>query len=429
MALQGKKLLVLGGGAASYDLVKMARGMGVYTIVTDNAPVPGVAKQIADEMAMISTADIDELVAFVKEKKIDGVFTGPSEFNLRNVIRVCEKAGLPCYADMQTWNNCANKDVFKQFCRDYGVTCIPEYKISEHSTDEELQAVEYPIIVKPVDSCSSAGITTCRAWTEVRQACQYARSNSIRGEIVVEKYIENDCRICTARYVVKDGKFTLCFVVDDYCVTQAGTPFNVSNSSPSIYTKYYLDHVDAPMRKMLYAMGIRNGVTSIQTLPYKGELYSMEMCFRMAGGMMFKVMEPLNGVNDMKMMIRYALGEEIFTDADIAKIRLLDNPRFCGQVATIIDPGKIARIEGVEECKKLPCVTDILYSYHVGDTVPEKARNTLGQQLLRHTIIAGSREEYVETVKKIQSLVRVYNEEGQPMHTMAFDLERMNWQI
>ena len=429
MSLLGKKLLILGGSSATYDMVKMAKAMGVYTIVTDNDPKPGVAKQIADEIAMISTADIDGLVEFVKARNIDGVFTGPSEFNLRNVIRVCEKAGLPCYADMQTWNNCANKDDFKRFCREYGVDCIPEYDISEDSTDAELQAIDYPVIVKPVDSCSSAGITICRDWTTVRDACKYARSNSIRGVIIVEKYIENDCRICTARYIVKDGKFTLCFVVDDFCVTQAGNPFNVSNCSPSIYTKYYLDNVDEKMQKMLYAMGIRNGVTSIQTLPYKGKLYSMEMCFRIAGGMMFKVMEPLNGVNDMKMMLRYALGEEIFTEEDTKNIRLLDNPRFCGQVASIVNPGKIARIEGVEACKELPCVTDILYYYHEGDEVPEKVRNTLGQQLLRHTIIANSREEYRETVRQIQELVKAYDVNGEPMHTMAFDLNRMDWQI
>lgn len=429
MKLEGKRLLVLGGGMASYDLVRVAKSMGIYTIVTDNAVENGAAKQIADEVADVSTADIDALIALAREKQVDGVFSGPSEFNLRNVIRVCEKAGYPCYSNMQTWNNCANKDSFKQFCRDYGVNCVPEFSVSEDSDEESLKAVDFPVIVKPVDSCSSAGITICRDWTTLRDACKYARSNSIRGEIIIEKYIENDCRLCTVSYLFKDGVPTLYFVMDEYCVTEAANPFNVACISPSIYTEYYLENMDKNVQKMLMGMGIRNGTAFIQTLPYQGKLYFMEMGFRMDGGMMFKLMEPQQGINDLKMLIRYAVGGEICSDEELKNIRLLDNPISCGQVSIIVNPGKIARIEGVEESVKLPCVTDILPYYRVGDTVPEHVRNTLGQKILRYTIIANSAEEYVETVKRIQSLVRVFDDKGQPMQTMAFDVERMNWQI
>ena len=38
MDLKGKKLLVLGGTTASLDLVRNAKEMGVYTIVTDDCP-------------------------------------------------------------------------------------------------------------------------------------------------------------------------------------------------------------------------------------------------------------------------------------------------------------------------------------------------------------------------------------------------------
>ena len=92
--VKGKKLLVLGGTAASYDLVRQAKEMGAYTVVVDDRPT-GVAKEIADEAAIISTTDIDALAAFVKEKNIDGVFCSPSEFQIRNTMQVCKKLGLP----------------------------------------------------------------------------------------------------------------------------------------------------------------------------------------------------------------------------------------------------------------------------------------------------------------------------------------------
>ena len=58
MNMAGKRLLMLGGTVSTYDFVKMAQEMGVYTIVTDNNPEPGPAKQIADEIAMVSTDDM-----------------------------------------------------------------------------------------------------------------------------------------------------------------------------------------------------------------------------------------------------------------------------------------------------------------------------------------------------------------------------------
>ena len=138
--LTGKKLIILGGTSASYDLVRNAKEMGIYTIVTDpNAT--GVAKEIADETAMVSTADIEGLVALAKERGVDGIFCGPSEFNLRNVIRASAEAGLPCYTTMEVWDRCANKDVFKSYCREYGVDCTPEYDVTRETTREELEKI------------------------------------------------------------------------------------------------------------------------------------------------------------------------------------------------------------------------------------------------------------------------------------------------
>ena len=146
MGVTGKHLLVLGGTSASLDLVKQARLMGVRTLVTDEADVSvRPAKQLADACASVSTTDYDALAALIREKHIDGVFCGPSEFNIRNMINLCERAHIRCYADSETWNRCANKDVFKRYCREYGVDCTPEFGVDENSSDEELKALSYPV--------------------------------------------------------------------------------------------------------------------------------------------------------------------------------------------------------------------------------------------------------------------------------------------
>ena len=89
---KGKRLLIL-GGTSGKDIVAQAKRMGVYTIVADLEDV-NAAKRIADEGVIISTTDTDSLMSLIKEKHIDGVFSGPSEFNIQQVMKVCNSVGI-----------------------------------------------------------------------------------------------------------------------------------------------------------------------------------------------------------------------------------------------------------------------------------------------------------------------------------------------
>ena len=428
MSVQGKRLLVLGGTSASLDLVKQAKKLGVYTIVTDESPVEErVAKQIADECAMVSTSDMEGLAALVREKRIDGVFCGPSEFNIQNMIELCEKTGLRCYADSETWRRCANKDVFKQFCREYGVDCTPEYDVSEDSSDAALQALDYPIIVKPVDGSSSAGITTCRDWTTVREACVYARKASKSGKIIVEKFIENSGEIFSASYLLKDGKAYPYLIRDTYIVDPVHRKTLISGFSfmPSHLQDYYLRSMNEKVGKMLYGMGLRNGLAFFQALPYKGKIYFHEMGFRLSGGLIFKITEPLCHINDMQMMIRFALGEEICSDEEVRAIDVNCSGKIGAKLMVPLEVGTIREIVGLEELLKIPCVENFIQYYHVGDEVTPKVIGTLSQHFGRFTLLGDTREEIFETVEQIQRELRVYGTDGKLMNDMPFDLNRV----
>ena len=68
---QNKRLLLLGTSISSIEIVNYAKLEGAYVIVTDYLPTEkSAAKKLADETAMISTTDIDALIAFAKENNI-----------------------------------------------------------------------------------------------------------------------------------------------------------------------------------------------------------------------------------------------------------------------------------------------------------------------------------------------------------------------
>lgn len=425
--LKGKRLLVLGGTSASLDIVKNAKEMGVYTIVTDDQ-TSGVAKAIADETAMVSTTDMEGLCRLVKERNVDGAFCGPSEFNLRNLIRLCELAGLPCYTNMEVWDRCANKDVFKEYCRMYDVDCTPEYEITEETSDEELAKIDYPIILKPVDGCSSKGITVCRDMHEVRSAYQKAMDASTCKRIIAEKYIENDGEIFSVRYLLRDGEAYPYFNMDTYVADPVKRTSLISafTYAPSKYATYYMEHMDKNVRRMLKGMGLKNGTAFIQSLPYKGKIYFHEMGYRLSGGMIFKLTNPLVGVNDMKMMIRTALGGVTVTDEDIASLDVNSMKHIGAQLMIPLNAGKIAKIEGLEVLKEISNVTDFIQYYQEGQSVEPSYIGTLQQHFGRVTLVADSEEEIIEAVNRIQKEILITDTEGNNMRELIFDISRMN---
>ena len=427
MNMNGKKLIILGGTSASLDLVKNAKAMGIYTIVTDpNAT--GVAKEIADETATVSTADIEGIVALAKEKNADGIFCGPSEFNLRNVIKACEVAKLPCYTTMDVWDKCANKDVFKSYCREYNVDCTPEYDITLDTPESELEKIDYPIIIKPVDGCSSAGITVCNSVKDVKAALEKAYAASKSKKIIAEKYIDNGGELFSVRYMLRDGEAYPYFIMDTYVADPIHRTSLISayTHAPSKYYSYYMENMDMNVRKMLKGMGLKNGSAFIQSLPYKGKIYFHEMGYRLSGGMIFKLTEPLTHVHDMKVMLRYAVGGGSITPEEAAKIDLLCGGKIGGQLMLPLSVGTIGKIEGLEIIRETCEVVDYLQYYNVGDKIEQKVIGTLGQHFGRITFIVDSHEKELELIKKFQDVIRIYDTDGNRMNNLQFDVSRFD---
>lgn len=426
MGIQGKRLLVLGGTSASLNVVKEAHKMGMYVIVTDMEE-SGVSKEIADESYRISTIDIEGLKKLIKEKNIDGVFCGPSEFNLVNVLNVCKAAGLPFYATREQWDICSNKANFKELCRSYGVPCVPEYGLTGELCEEALARIEYPVILKPVDGCSSKGISVCSSKDQVEDAFKKALSYSESKKVILEKYIQNKGVGVSARYIVSDGDVRLSLMGDRYVLdpVERSALITALIIYPSKYTKDYIEHVDAKVSRMFQGIGIQNASLFMQALPEAGNLYFHEMGLRLSGGLTYEITGPANGINDMQMMIRYAVGETFCTAEEKKRI----DPYLGGKCAAIfsvaVKPGVIGKIEGLSEIFEKIDITSFSQYYQLGDSIDAHNIGTTMQFLARFKFFTDSRKKVKETVDFIQNTLRVTDTDGKDMIDRPFDTKRI----
>ena len=405
--LKGKKLLLLGGKAATVNVVQLAKKMGIETYVT-GIQEGGQAKEIADHTLIVGSEEHEKLIDYIHANHINGVMTGSAEFQIQQMIKLCKKAGLPCYATEEQWNATQDKRNFKDLCKKYGVPGVPEY-----SVDEELSDSDFPVIVKPVDGCSSIGISVCRNNDELRDAKKKALEASEAKKIIIERYIENGGLTHVIKYVVVDGKFYMEIMGDRYVLNNG--LITAITFFPSKNTDLYLNTIDSKVKDMFLSIGFNNGVFFFQALPDGANIYVYEMGLRTGGGMTYKITEAACGNNDLEMLINYALTGKMCNDSDVQTINPYLNGKQAASLALPLIPGTISKVIGMDVIPNIEGVVNFTHFCDVGDAILPKHINTLSQLFGRIMVVRNSKKELFESLKTIRDNISVLDVDGNEM--------------
>lgn len=299
------KILILGANQTECFVVKRAKELGYYTIVTDNNidRTNSPAKDIADESWDISWSDIDSLAEKCRQEKVDGIIAGFSEFRVENQIRLCERLNLPCPITIEQLNITRDKNKFKAECVKYNIPLVPEY--SEESALDNL-----PVIVKPVDRAGSIGINVAYTKSELSDACQIAREASPTNSIIIEKYMSG-CIKFDVYYVIQEGKISLigssdtlmCPPNKGHEVLQAAWLF------PSRYENAFKSKCNSQVESFIKGIGIRNGYITISAFVDGYEnFFVFETGFRLSGELSFMYSEQAYGINYIDFLLSYSVG-------------------------------------------------------------------------------------------------------------------------
>lgn len=404
----GKKLLILGGRPiGSNEIVRRAKSMGAYTIVTDYLPSENSpAKHIADEAWDISTADIDVLAQMVKEHHIDGVFTGVNEFNIMKMIALCEKTGLPCYCSSEQWDLLQNKAHFKSLCREYDIPVTKEYCVE--SVDEiDTIAIDYPVITKPMDGSGSRGFAICNNGEELAAAFPRAAKFSATGRVLVEQYM-NYKESVIINYVIVNGEAFYCGMSDKLSkkVSENGSPIMAFQYYSSQDEATYLRDLDEKARKMLGSLGFTCGVFWIEAFNDHGKFTFNEMGVRFGGSLTYLPVEHLYGFSQLDMLIEYALSgkNELRFPAEQTAPK---NKVYC-IFPVHVKNGLIQRVEGLNELEAREELVKIVPVHHIGDTIEDWGS---AQQVFAYIhFVVDSRNDAPEFAKWIMEHLHIYDE-------------------
>lgn len=403
-----QKLLIIGCSTGTEEALEYARKKGIYTIITDyNPPEIAPLKKVSNEYWMVDAAQIDKLEKKCREKKITGVFVATSEFCLDTAKELCTRLNLPFFASEEGWKCARNKQLFKKHCEECNIDTPRVWYVGNELTQELLEGINYPVIVKPIDSCAQQGINICENERELCNGFKKALGKSTLEKVMVEEYIVGE--EIASFYYFFNGEVILSELDDLVYMKINGRNDFVFVKNYSKYMKEYLERSEPGIRRLFQHMDCRNGTAYLQGIRKNGKIYFIEMGYRLDGIGSWKRNEMSNCYSSIRLLVDIAVGD---IPQDIPKDfgQKLHPDRPAGTYLLWARPGKIARIEGVDIVKQMKNVNIILDRFRIGDEVPQMV--SMHQIAFCICMVAEKKRELKEYVRRINDVLHIYDEKG-----------------
>ena len=397
-----RRMLLLGGTNCAYEIKEYADEHDI-TLVATGKYKDTLLKRISAESCDVDAIDVDGLVGLIRDKHIDAIFTGCNEDVIPAALEAAVRTGLPHYCDFSQWDMCMNKAHFKELCVKNGVPTARRYDL------ENLDEIEnFPVVVKPADSCGSQGFAVCNDIDEIRAAAERAVRFSRTSSVLVEEFVPCDAVII--HYTLINGEVWFTGMSDKTSKRLGGTGSSVMALQlfPSRHTESYLKKLDGRVRAMFKSIGMHDGAVWIEAFASEeGDFKFNEMGYRFGGSMTFHPVRYFYGVDQLELMIEYALHGRIENVPAVTPRKVDKN--YC-ILPLHVEACTIAKVTGEDELRAMPEVYAYVPIHGEGDTV--KKTGTVSQVFCYLHVLYSDTEELKNTLGRIVNTLKVYDAEG-----------------
>lgn len=398
-----KKILLLGGSRYIIPVIEKIHKLGHYVITCDYLP-NNVAHKYSDEYYNISIIDKEKVLDLAKELNIDGIMSFACDPGVLTAAYVAEKMGLPFQGSYKSTAILQDKGKFRRFLWDNGFNC-PHSK-RYHDIQDALLDVDYftwPVIVKPVDSAGSKGVSRVDDKNCLVKAIEYALSESHNGYFIIEDFITFKGYHSSADCFTVDGELVFCTYSDQLFDKDADNPYTPAYIIwPSTMATDAQRYLTKEIQRLMRLLNMRTGIYNIEScVGIDGKPYIMEVSPRGGGCKIAEIQQLATGIDLIEAEVKSALGQEI-TD--------LKTPKFDGVWCEMVIHNTCGKAGVFKELvidkdvrKKYLKVIDM--ATQSGDYVETftGANKALGDMFLRF----GSREECDKIISKVDEWLRI----------------------
>ena len=297
--MKPKKLMLLGGLRYLLPVIEEAHKLGVHVITADYLP-DNIAHKYSDEYCNVSIIDKEAVLKAAQELEIDGILSHAVDPGVVSAAYVAEQMGLPFQCSYKAACILQDKSLFRKFLADNGFNC-PHAK-GYNNVEDALKDVDYfewPVIVKPVDSAGSKGVTKVEDPKDLPQAIEIALASSISKNFIIEDFLEKDGFSAGSESFVVDGKLLYNGFYDQYFNNEASNPYTPSAEVwPSIMKREYQEEIKDELQRLISLLGITTGLFNVECRVCKnGKAYLMEVSPRAGGNRLAEMLNYAADVN------------------------------------------------------------------------------------------------------------------------------------
>lgn len=306
-----KRLLMLGGAISQLSAIKKAREMGYYIIMCDAAMEPP-GKNYADEYYQICITEKKAILALAKSLHIDGIISYATDAGVLTAAYVAEQLDLPSHP-YQSVEIITNKELFRKFQKTHNFH-IPKAKAysSYKQARNDFPSFNTPVMIKPIDSSGSKGVSKITSIEELEEKVDIALSFSETGRFIMEEYIENYGPHMGGDGFSVDGRFVFESFSNEYFSTNCANPFvSIIATWPSIVPEHIQQKVHQEIQRLLDLLNMKTGAYNFDIrMDEQENVYVIEMAARNGGDWNPDIIHCATGVDLIEYAIKAALGED-----------------------------------------------------------------------------------------------------------------------
>jgi biotin carboxylase len=353
-----EKLIILGAGVMQGPAIKIAKELGLFTVVLDgSSKAPCVS--MADQFEQIDLKDKEAIEMFAlslrKTSSRLGIMTAGTDFSA-SVAWTAEKLGLPGIpyeAALNASDKSRMRECFKKAALpspDFITVTVSDLPVTPGS----LSTLNFPLVIKPVDNMGSRGCRRVDTVEELNEAAKTAIGFSRSGCAIVESYMEGPEFSVDA--VVYHDEITIYGLADRHIYFP---PYfiEMGHTMPTVIEEEKQKAMLETFRAGVRALGIAGGnnigaAKGDIKLTANGPMIG-EIAARLSGGYMSGWTYPYSsGVEPIKAAIQMAMER---------KPEGLEPSKkwTCAERAFISIPGTVKEILGIEKTQALPNVKDV----------------------------------------------------------------------
>lgn len=305
-----KKLLLLGGARYIIPVIKKAHDLGIYTITCDYLP-NNIAHKFSDEYWNISIVEKDKVLAAAENAGIDGVMSFACDPGVVTAAYVAERLGLPFQCGYEEACILQDKGRFRDFLinNNFNSPHARKYTNLEQAYDD-VNYFDWPVIVKPVDSAGSKGVTKVESVDELEAAVETALKSSRIKSFIIEDFISFDGFHSDSDILVIDGKLEFIACSDQMFDCKASNPYTPAFIIwPSSMKQIYQKEFENELQRLIDILNIRTGLFNVELcVGSNGIPYIMEVSPRGGGCKIAEIQQEIYGIDFIEYEVKKAVG-------------------------------------------------------------------------------------------------------------------------